>query len=105
MAKKRTKKFPHCDDGKSYKMTKLDDFFTPEELSKDVFGFLTAISGAEVEGFFAVFDLGNKIKATEIYSEDVLKELVIPDILKGHPGSFYRIFPESEFNRVVKGVS
>ena len=105
MAKRRTKKFPHYDNGKSYRLTQLDDFFTPEELFKDVFGFLTVITDKEVEGFFAVFDLGNKVKATEVYSKEILEGLVIPDILKDHPGSFYRIFPESEFNRVVKGVS
>jgi hypothetical protein len=93
--KKRTKKFPHHDDGKVYKLTKLDDFFTPEELSRDVFGFLTAISDTEVEGFFAVFDLGNAIRATEVYSKEILEEMVIPDVLKSYPGAFYKIFPES----------
>lgn len=103
MSKRRSRNFPHCDNGKSYKLTTLDDFFTPEDLSRDVFGFLTAITNTEIDGFFAVFDLGNKIKATEIYSRDILEKLVIPDILKDHPDAYYKIFPESEFNRVVKG--
>lgn len=105
MAKRRSKKFPHHDDGKKYKLTSLDDFFTPEELSKDVFGFLTAITDTEVEGFFAVFDLGGSVRATQVYSQDILEKMVIPDVLKDHPGAFYKVFPESEFNRVVKGSS
>ena len=105
MTKRRSKKYIHHNDGNKYKLTSLDDFFTPEELSKDLFGFLTAVADQDVKGFFAVFDLDGSIKATQIYSRDVLERLVIPDILKDHPGAFYRIFSESEFNRVVKGVS
>lgn len=103
MSKRRSKIHPHCDNGKSYKSTTLDDFFTPEDLSRDVFGFLTAITDTKIDGYFAVFDLGDRVKATEIYSRDILEKLVIPDILKDHPEAYYKIFHESEFNRVVKG--
>lgn len=44
MAKRRSKKYPHYGDGKKYKLTSLDDFFIPKELSKDVFGSLTVIT-------------------------------------------------------------
>ena len=70
--------------------------------STDVFGFLTAITDTKIEGYFAVFDLGGKVMATDIYSRDTLDNLVIPDILKSHPEVYYKIFHESEFNRVVK---
>lgn len=74
MAKCKHKKYPSNNKGRPYKIAKLDDFFTPEELPKDVFGFLTSISDVETEGFFAVFDLGDKVKATEIYSQETLKK-------------------------------
>lgn len=61
-----------------------------------------AIRDTETEGYFAVFDLEGKIKATEIYSRDTLDNLVIPDILKNHPGAYYKIFHESEFNKVIR---
>ena len=64
--------------------------------------FRQAIRDAETEGYFAVFDLEGKVKATEIYSRDTLEKLVIPDILKNHPGAYYKILHESEFNRMVK---
>lgn len=70
--------------------------------STDAFGFLTAILDPKIDGYFAVFDIEGKVKATEIYSRDTLDKFVIPDILKDHPGAYYKIFHESEFNRIVK---
>lgn len=56
-----------------------------------------------MEGFFAVFDFGGSVKATQAYSQDILERMVMLDVLKDHSGAFYKIFPESEFDRVVKG--
>lgn len=68
----------------------------------EIFGFLEAITNIKTDGYFAVFDIGGKAKATEIYSRDILEKLVIPDILKDHPEAYYKIFHESEFKRLVK---
>ena len=86
------------------RVTELDAARVTRECKKMVTieEFRQAIMDTETEGYFAVFDLEGKIKATEIYSRNILDNLVIPDILKNHPGAYYKIFHESEFNRVVK---
>lgn len=95
--KRKSKKKPDLS-----KIRTLDSFFVDEPIRRDEFGFLNALSGEEVEGFFAAFDIDGSVKATAIYSREVLEEMVIPDILKVYPGSNYKIYPESEFEHIVK---
>lgn len=99
---KKSKKFPQTNNGKTVITKTLDDYFVFENVPKDVFGFLDALTTTEdVSGFFAVFDINGSIKATDIYTKEILEEMVIPDILSKHPGSFYKIFPESDFEKII----
>lgn len=84
------------------KIRTLDSFFVDEPVRKDEFGFFTALSGEQVEGYFAAFDIDGAVKATPIYSREVLEDLVIPDVLKSYPGVAFKIYPESEFRNIVK---
>ena len=84
------------------KIRTLDSFFVDEPVHKDEFGFLIALGSEVVEGFFAAFDIDNSVKATAIYTKEILEEMVIPDVLKVYPNATYKIYPESEFKRVVK---
>ena len=98
--KKRTK-YPKSN--KNFKIMTLDDYFVKGDVKQDVFGFLDALSSTEeVNGYFAVFDLNGSIKATEVYTKDILESMVIPDILKNHPDSYYKIFSEEDFDKIVK---
>ena len=95
--KRRFKKKPDLS-----KIRTLDSFFVDEPIHRDEFGFLDALTGEKVEGFFAAFEIEGSVKATAIYSREILEDMVIPDILKVYPGSNYKIYPESEFEHIVK---
>ena len=55
--KRKSKKKPDLS-----KIRTLDSFFVDEPIRRDEFGFLDALSGEEVEGFFAAFDIDSPIE-------------------------------------------
>lgn len=84
------------------KIRTLDSFFVTEPVYKDQFGFVDALGNMDVKGFFAAFNIDGSVKATAIYTREILEEMVIPDVLKVYPDSNYIIYPESDFKHVVK---
>ena len=102
MVKRKRKAKPRTLNFDGYRIATLDEFLVFDDLPQDTFGFMATLSSKEIaERFFAVFDIDGKIKATERYTEDTLKNMVIPDVLRSHPGAFYKIFPEADFERIT----
>lgn len=69
----------------------------------DPFGFVKAtLPSVHKKGYFAVFFVDGGAKATAVYTEKFLTEVVIPNTLAEMGfGTEYRIFPESEYERVT----
>ena len=95
--KRKSKKKPDLS-----KIRTLDSFFVDEPVHKDEFGFLSALTSEKVDGFFAAFEIDGSVKATAIYSRKVLEEMVIPDVIRVYPDAPYKIYHESEFDKIIK---